>query len=78
MVALETGEGAAPLPIVVPCSANVIFVQEGVIWILIATIADIFPVVRPADLLSRLCSSSLVLDFSLSEFERYVISSAGN
>jgi hypothetical protein len=67
------------LQIVVPRSANVIFVQEGVIWILIATIADIFPVVRLASLLSRLCSSPLnVLDFSLSESERCVISSTGN
>jgi hypothetical protein len=67
------------LQVVVPRPANVIFVQEGVIWILIATIADIFPVVRPAGLLSRLCSSSLdVLDFSLSESQWYVISSTNN
>jgi len=36
---------------VVPRSANVIFVQEGVIWILVATVADMFPVVCPTGLL---------------------------
>ena len=48
MVALETGEVAAQRGSVGPwCSrsANVIFVQEGIIWILIAIVADLVPVV---------------------------------
>ena len=67
------------LQIVVPRSANVIFVQQGVIWILVATIADLFPVVCPTCLFSRLCSPPLnVLGVSLSESERYLISLTGN
>ena len=53
MAALETGEVATQRGGVGPwCSrsANVIFVQEGIIWILIAIVADLVPVVSPEGL----------------------------
>ena len=62
------------LQIMGPRSANVIFVREGIVWILLAVVADILPVVCPAGLLSRLCSVPLnVLGVHLFESERYLI-----